>query len=101
MANLMISSVPGPPIPLWLSGHRVASAAPVGPLFGIFSLNITVLGFEDHLEFGLLGCAETMHDLLQVARPVDARGGGADCECFVIRALLGSRSPLIWRFTRT
>lgn len=63
MANLMISSVPGPPIPLWLSGHRVASAAPVGPLLGTFSLNITVLGFEQHLEFGLLGCAEQMPDL--------------------------------------
>jgi WS/DGAT/MGAT family acyltransferase len=63
MANLMVSSVPGPPIPLWLSGHRVASAAPVGPLFGTFSLNITVLGFEEHLEFGLLGCAERMSDL--------------------------------------
>jgi WS/DGAT/MGAT family acyltransferase len=63
MANLMISSVPGPPIPLWLSGHRVASAAPVGPLFGAFSLNITVLGFEEYLEFGLLGCADRMDDL--------------------------------------
>ena len=63
MANLMISSVPGPPIPLWLSGHRVASAAPVGPLFGAISLNVTVLGFEENLEFGLLGCADRMSDL--------------------------------------
>jgi WS/DGAT/MGAT family acyltransferase len=63
IANLMVSSVPGPPIALWLSGHRVASAAPVGPLFGTFSLNITVLGFEEHLEFGLLGCAQQMADL--------------------------------------
>lgn len=63
MANLMISSVPGPPVALWLSGHRVASAAPVGPLFGSFSLNVTVLGFEEYLEFGLLGCAEKMADL--------------------------------------
>lgn len=62
MANLMISSVPGPPVPLWLSGHRVASAAPVGPLFGSFSLNVTVLGFEQYLEFGLFGCADRMHD---------------------------------------
>lgn len=63
IANLMVSSVPGPPIPLWLSGHRVASAAPVGPLIGSFSLNITVLGFGDFLEFGLLGCADQMSDL--------------------------------------
>ena len=63
MANLMLSSVPGPPIPLWLSGHRVVSAAPVGPLLGPFSLNVTVLGFEQNLEFGILGSAETMPDL--------------------------------------
>jgi len=63
MANLMLSSVPGPPIPLWLSGHRVVSAAPVGPLLGPFSLNVTVLGFEQNLEFGMLGCAQRMPDL--------------------------------------
>ena len=63
IANLMLSSVAGPPIPLWLSGHRLVSAAPVGPLIGSFSLNITVLGFEEYLEFGLLGCAERMPDL--------------------------------------
>jgi WS/DGAT/MGAT family acyltransferase len=64
IANLMVSSVPGPPIPLWLSGYRVVSAAPVGPLIGSFSLNITVLGFGDFLEFGLLGCADQMSDLV-------------------------------------
>jgi len=63
MANLMLSSVPGPPVPLWLSGHRVVSAAPVGPLLGPFCLNVTVLGFEENLEFGMLGCAQTMPDL--------------------------------------
>ena len=63
IANVLVSSVPGPPIPLWLSGHRVASAAPVGPLFASLSLNITVLGIGDSLEFGLLGCAERMPDL--------------------------------------
>lgn len=63
MANLMVSSVPGPPVPLWLSGHRVVSAAPVGPLLGSLSLNVTVLGFEENLEFGMLGSAETMPDL--------------------------------------
>jgi diacylglycerol O-acyltransferase / wax synthase len=63
MANVMISSVPGPPIPLWLSGRRVVSAAPYGPLLGSISLNITVLGFGENLEFGILGCAERMNDL--------------------------------------
>jgi diacylglycerol O-acyltransferase / wax synthase len=66
IANLMVSSVPGPPIPLWLSGYHVDSAAPVGPLIGSFSLNITVLGFGQYLEFGLLGCADQMTDLAKL-----------------------------------
>lgn len=66
MANLMLSSVPGPPIPLWLSGHRVVSAAPVGPLLGSLSLNVTALGFEQNLEFGMLGCARAMPDLAKL-----------------------------------
>ncbi|MGC2169460.1 MAG: wax ester/triacylglycerol synthase family O-acyltransferase [Acidimicrobiales bacterium] len=63
MANVMISSVPGPPVALWLSGRRVLSAAPYGPLLGPISLNVTVLGFEENLEFGLLGCAERIADM--------------------------------------
>lgn len=63
MANVMISSVAGPPIPLWLSGRHVASATPFGPLVGAFSLNITVLGFGENLEFGLFACADRFDDL--------------------------------------
>lgn len=66
MANLMISSVPGPPLPLWVSGRRVRSASPVGPLFASFALNVTVLGFEENLEFGLLGCARQLPDLARL-----------------------------------
>ena len=71
MANVMISSVAGPPIPLWLSGRRVTSAAPYGPLLGSISLNITVLGFEENLEFGMLGCAERIDDLAQLRDFID------------------------------
>jgi hypothetical protein len=35
----------------------------VGPLLGPFSLNVTVLGFEQNLEFGLLGSVHAMPDL--------------------------------------
>ncbi len=63
MANGMISSVPGPPVPLWLSGHPVVSASPVGPLFGPFALNVTALGFEKFLEFGLFADAEVVPEV--------------------------------------
>lgn len=63
VANLTVSSVPGPPIPLWLSGHRVKSAAPLGPLMAGLALNITVLSYVDHLEFGMLACSRRVPEL--------------------------------------
>ena len=33
---------------------------------GSISLNITVLGFGENLEFGMLGCAERMSDLARL-----------------------------------
>ena len=63
IANVTVSSVPGPPVPLWMAGRRVASAAPLGPLMGGIALNITVLGFGGFLEYGVLACAKRLPDL--------------------------------------
>jgi hypothetical protein len=63
VANVTISSVPGPPIPLWVAGRRVATAAPLGPLMGGIALNITVLGYGGLLEYGILACAKKLPDL--------------------------------------
>jgi len=63
MANVAVSSVPGPLVPLWLAGRRVASAAPLGPLMGGILVNITVLGFGGYLEYGVLACAKRLPDL--------------------------------------
>ncbi len=66
LANVVVSSVPGPPIPLWLSGHRVLTAAPLGPLMAGLALNITVLGYCDQLEYGMLACARRVPELDQL-----------------------------------
>jgi diacylglycerol O-acyltransferase len=63
IANVTVSSVPGPPIPLWMAGRRVVSAAPLGPLMGGIALNITVLGFGGLLEYAVLACAKRLPDL--------------------------------------
>jgi diacylglycerol O-acyltransferase / wax synthase len=63
IANVTVSSVPGPPVPLWMAGRRVASAAPLGPLMGGIALNITVLGFGGFLEYGVLACAKRLPEL--------------------------------------
>jgi diacylglycerol O-acyltransferase / wax synthase len=66
VANVVVSSVVGPPIPLWLSGHRLATIAPLGPLMAGLALNITVLGYLDQLEYGLLGCTRRVPELYQL-----------------------------------
>lgn len=62
VANVIISSVPGPPVPLWCAGERIVRASPMGPLMFNQALNITLLGYCDTLEFGVLGCARRVPD---------------------------------------
>jgi hypothetical protein len=62
VANVIISSVPGPPVPLWCAGQRIVRASPMGPLMFNQALNITLLGYCGTLEFGILGCARRVPD---------------------------------------
>jgi hypothetical protein len=66
IANVSVSSVPGPPVPLWLARRRVATAAPMGPLMGGIALNVTVLGYGGLLEYGVLACAKKLPDLTEL-----------------------------------
>jgi WS/DGAT/MGAT family acyltransferase len=63
IANVTVSSVPGPPFPLYISGHKLLSAAPLGPLMGGIALNITVLSYVDGLEYGMLACAKWLPEI--------------------------------------
>jgi WS/DGAT/MGAT family acyltransferase len=63
IANVTVSSVPGPPIPLWLAGRHVTNASPMGPLMAGIALNVTVLGYGGLLEYGVLACAKKLPDL--------------------------------------
>lgn len=60
--NLVISNVPGPPFPLYCGGARVEADYPVSVLFEGVGLNITVLSYQDHLDFGLIGDREMVPD---------------------------------------
>ena len=62
VANVIISSVPGPPVPLWCAGEQIVRASPMGPLMFNQALNITVLGYAGTLEFGILACAKKVPD---------------------------------------
>src|SRR3954468_19491837 len=65
--NLVISNVPGPPMPLYLLGARITGFYPLGPVFHGAGLNVTVLSNAGKVHVGLLGARELVKDLWPLA----------------------------------
>jgi hypothetical protein len=65
--NLVISNVPGPPMPLYLLGARVTGLYPLGPVFHGAGLNITVISNAGRVDVGLLGARELAPELWSLA----------------------------------
>jgi WS/DGAT/MGAT family acyltransferase len=65
--NLVISNVPGPPVPLYAAGARVKGVVPLGPLMEGAGLNITVLSNMGNVDFGVIGCRELVPDIWDIA----------------------------------
>ena len=70
--NLIVSNVPGPPWPLYLAGARLVALHPLGPIFDDCGLNVTVISYLDHVDFGFLASRELLPDLEVVAASVPA-----------------------------
>lgn len=60
LANLVISNVPGPPVPLFLAGARLAHYYPVSIVTHGLGVNITVQSYSGSLEFGILAAREAL-----------------------------------------
>ncbi|GAA3521299.1 wax ester/triacylglycerol synthase family O-acyltransferase [Aeromicrobium panaciterrae] len=58
--NLVISNVPGPPVPLYFVGSRIDALYPLGPVFHGAGLNITVMSNNGQMHIGAIACAELM-----------------------------------------
>ncbi|MET0998166.1 MAG: wax ester/triacylglycerol synthase family O-acyltransferase [Marmoricola sp.] len=56
--NLVISNVPGPPVPLFFMGAKIEGLYPLGPIFHGAGLNITVMSSESKMHVGIIGCRE-------------------------------------------
>jgi WS/DGAT/MGAT family acyltransferase len=61
--NLVISNVPGPQIPLYLAGAKLEANYPVSVVTDGMGLNITVMSYMGHLDFGILADRDQMPDL--------------------------------------
>jgi WS/DGAT/MGAT family acyltransferase len=54
MLNLVISNVPGPPMPLYLAGAQLEAHYPVSVITDGVGLNITCMSYRDHIDFGIV-----------------------------------------------
>ena len=66
--NLVVSNVPGPPVPIYFMGGKVLALYPLGPVFHGAGLNITVISSNGRLHVGIIACAD------QVPEPWDLAG---------------------------
>jgi diacylglycerol O-acyltransferase len=72
LANLVISNVPGPQVPLYLAGARVLTNFPTSILVHGLALNITVQSFDGSMDFGLMADGAALPDVKALAQAVDA-----------------------------
>lgn len=66
--NLVISNVPGPPIPLYFMGALIEGLYPLGPVFHGAGLNVTVMSNNGKVHVGLIACRESMPDVEDLVR---------------------------------
>lgn len=64
--NLVISNVPGPPVPLYIAGAQVKGIYPFGPLIEGSGINLTVLSNMGNMDVGVIACPDTVPDLWQI-----------------------------------
>ena len=83
--NLVISNVPGPPIPLYCAGAEMVAHHPVSVITDGVGLNITVMSYRDHLDFGIVVDREMADDAWSF---MEAASGALDD---MVEAVLGGR----------
>jgi WS/DGAT/MGAT family acyltransferase len=72
VANVVISSVPGPQTPLYLAGARVLAYFPVSIVTHGLALNVTIVSYDGSLDFGLVACPRALPRLAGFARHLAA-----------------------------
>jgi len=61
--NLVVSNVPGPQFPLYMAGAQLVANYPVSVITDGMGLNITVMSYCGHLDFGIVADREQMRDV--------------------------------------
>jgi WS/DGAT/MGAT family acyltransferase len=113
VANVVISNVPGPPMPLYLAGARMLTNYPTSIVVHGMALNITVQSYNGALDFGLMADAKAMPDVKAFAQalevafddlralPLPHELQGEDAQARVGRALRSVRGAVTQSVSKT
>lgn len=86
VANLAISNVPGPPVPLFLAGAKFTTFHPLSIVMHGLALNITIQTYAGHVDFGIIAGKKALPHAQDLARAIE--------EAFVqAQGLLGDGAP--------
>jgi diacylglycerol O-acyltransferase len=83
IVNLLVSNVPGPPVPLYFGGARLLGLFPLGPVYDGVGLNVTVVSSADTIGFGFVTCPDVISD-------IDALAAGVADEFTKLRETVGA-----------
>ena len=67
LANVVISNVPGPQVPLYMAGAHMLTNYPTSIVVHGIALNITVQSYDRSMDFGLMADAQAMPDVKELA----------------------------------
>jgi diacylglycerol O-acyltransferase / wax synthase len=66
--NLVVTSVPGSPVPLYAGGARLLDAIPIVPIAGNLSVGVAALSYERRLVVGITADRDRCPDVEVMAR---------------------------------
>jgi diacylglycerol O-acyltransferase len=71
VANLAISNVPGPPVPLYLAGAKFLTFHPLSIILHGLALNITIQTYADHVDFGIIADKKALPHAKDLANAIE------------------------------
>jgi hypothetical protein len=70
--NLIVANIPGPTVPLHVTGATVRDLFFFGPLLDGVPLDITVVSYGDRMDVALVGCPDADPDVAELADHMEA-----------------------------
>jgi WS/DGAT/MGAT family acyltransferase len=72
LTNVVISNVPGPPMPLYCGGARVVACHPIGAIYDGCALNLTVMSYDGTIGVGAIACPDMVPAVDAIPRGFEA-----------------------------